>query len=250
MQAMTQNNSETSVGISLAKLSCSLFSKDENTQYTISEIVFFVKLIDGRKDIYIYNSSVYNHYVATLAKDGADSSKGDIIYLRPMEYYPVTDWFSEKNYPNTNVEISFSYNDSETDSNNFTSMINLSFNKLEMNGKPVVLGGFTIHAKNSFNGTGIQIDCRHKNGLEDLKVCYLKNENGISLNSSEAIKPIQTKNSDETKFYPIDYTAHGFQNGDKFFGFVKIALSDKNILIENCKNSIYSEHSEIIKMIK
>lgn len=196
------------------------------------------------------NTNPVADYVVTFPGDNGE--KGEIVWLKHLSEVVVTDWFNEKNNSRRELYISLSSEDtveSNVDAST-PSMMNLSFNRLKINDAPISLGGFNISVVEQSGEKGIKIECQHAMGLKSMRTCTLISENGISLRSSDYIAPKQNANdSEETQFYPLDYTQHGLQNGDYVSGVINVEIKDNNVLSANCtlsENLLASNVRDII----
>lgn len=251
------------VGLTIGKVAMSIFGGKaialaNGEQYTVAyckagDIAFVSKTKQGRSDIYMCNTSPLRKYVASLPPDSDDETKeGEVVYMGPIEEYPVTDWFADDKSPRQQIYVS-PCNDPEADSAGASpsSALNLSFNKLQLNGKPVKLGGFTISAMERSGAKGINIACQYPQGLSKLSTCRLTNDKGVSMFLSEPIAP-SSKGvaAGEERFYPLDYTAEGFKDGDYVSGVVNIEVKDTNVLTANCAHSRKILPEELIRCIR
>ncbi len=237
----------TNIGLTLGKVAMSIFGGNtialkDNEEYILGsrrivDIAFVSKKKNGRQDIYICNTSPTRKYVVTFPdENGGD---GEILYLKDLEEHPITDWFNGNHSPHRQIYISLEKDSADNSSPLAASslpMLNLSFNRLELNGKPVQLGGFKISALEQSGIKGINIECQHAMGLQKLNSCTLTNDKGICMYLSNPISP--DKNDEEEKqFYPLDYTLHGLKNGDYVSGIVNVEVKDSNVLTANCFQS-------------
>lgn len=238
-------NTLVNIGSTIGKVAIDLFGgksivNDDGVEYKIglcrlADISFVLRKENQRTDIYMCNTNPVIDYVVTFP--GENGEKGEIVWLKHLSEEVVTDWFNENNNPHRKLYVSSRSEDtagSNRDANT-PSMMNLSFNRLKINGAPVKLGGFDISVAGRAGEKGIKIECEHAMGLQNLRTCTLISENGISLRSSDYIAPQHSANdSEETQFYPLDYTQHGLRDGDYISGVINVEIKDSNILSANC----------------
>lgn len=229
------------IGLTIGKAALSIFSGGRSTvlengriltvsEYKINDLIFYTEQKKKRKDVYIQNTSIKKNYMVVLCN--TDGKEGDPIYLKANERAPVTDWFGENLPQDTRIQIS------QTDENSGVrddgnSRLSVSFNKLQIKGEPVTMGGVRIYAMDN----GIKLECRKAMGLQNMEFCMLRNDKGISMIQSEPIPPAAQQDGEETRFYPVEYSRYGLADGDKVSGVVNIAVNDKSVLLENCRQS-------------
>lgn len=247
-------NTLANIGITIGKVALSIITGGKSIvmenggiltvyELELNDIVFFTKQKNKNKEIYIRNNSSDINYVVTFPSS-IEGKEGEIIWLKAGESYPIKEWFLSEQSPESKIQITQS--DKEEISgvaDSKESMLNLSFNRLIINGdSPVVMGGFNIQALKN----GIRITCEHAMGLQEMQFCMLRNEKGVSLVQNIPVKPSPSGNAEETRFYPIDYSEYGLTEGDKVSGVLNINISDKTLLIDNCKQSSKLEDDDLM----
>lgn len=239
-------NTLANIGITVGKAALSILSggksivlEDGGTltlhDYKVKDINFYTEQINGKKEVYIYNTSNKINYMVTLPN--TNGKEGEIIYLNATEIHPITEWFLDKQSPETKIQVS-QVDEKSGISNDKTSKLNLSFNQLQINGEPVVIGGIKIYALKD----GIRVECKNAMGLKEMQFCMLRNDKGVSLVQNDPVPPSVNNNAEETRFYPIEYAKFGLSDNDKVSGVVNINLQDKTRLPGNCKRSFSSKH--------
>lgn len=236
------------IGITIGKAVMSIFGgkslvASDGTEYQvglcrITDITFVMRSKNEKRDIYICNTSPTLNYMVTFPNE--EGENGDVIVLRYLTEHPITDWFSDKFSPEKYIYISV-LEDTEkirSDAGDIP-MINLSFNRLQINGAPVRLGGFSISIMEQSGKKGIKVECEHAMGLQTLKACTLFTDKGMSLYSTDTILPAEKTLADieETRFYPLDYTQHGLNSGDYVSGIINIEVNNLAVLTSNCLQS-------------
>ena len=243
-------NTLANIGLTIGKAALSILSGGKSTvledgrfftlhEYKVNDVVFYTEQSGGRKDVYIHNSSIKKNYMVTLP--GVDEKEGDIVYLKAGESYPVTDWFMGEQPPENIIQIC-QVDEKSGVTNAETSKLNLSFNKLRINGSPVVMGGVKVYALND----GIQVECKNAMGLQEMQFCMLRNEKGVSMVQNDPVQPSSNRNAGETRFYPIEYSKYGLGTGDQVRGVINICVGDKALLLENCKCSFRPKENELL----
>lgn len=235
----------TDIGVTIGKVALSLFSgnnclRTDDGEYQLGssygDIVFVNRTKGSLHGIYICNVSPTNDYIITFP--GENGEEGEIIYLNYLEELPVTDWFDENNSPYRTIYISLNKSEDLNGKNTSQrSMLNLSFNDLQLGGAPVILGGFKISSTERNNERGILVECQHAMGLSNLSSCMLRNKNGISLQTTELIAPKEMNDSEESRFYPLDYKISGLNENEFVTGLLNIELTDNKVLKKNCRLS-------------
>lgn len=250
-------NTLANIGITIGKVALSIITGGKSIvmenggvltvyELELNDILFFTKQKNKVKEIHIRNNSADINYIVTFTPS-TESKKGEIIWLKAGESHIITDWFFSEQSPDGRIQICQSDKEGISgDVDSKESMLNLSFNKLAINGdSPVVMGGFNIYALNN----GIRITCEHAMGLQDMQFCMLRNEKGICMVQNMPVKPSPNDNADETRFYPIDYSEYGLAEGDKVSGVLNINISDKALLLNNCKQSVKLECDNLINKL-
>ena len=237
------------IGTTIGKAAMYIFGgkklvTNDGTEYQVgmvrlADIAFVMRTKDGKRNIYICNTSPINNYVVTFPNE--DGEDGEVISLRYLQEHPITDWFANKFSPKKHIYISALKEDAEKSRSNTESvpMINLSFNRLQINGAPVRLGGFVISITEQSGKKGIKVECEHAMGLQTLRAYTLFNDKGMSLYSADAILPAEktVADAEEMQFYPLDYTQHGLSSGDHVSGIINIEVNNMDVLTSNCLQS-------------
>lgn len=234
-------NTLVNIGTTIGKVLTSIFGgknivSENGMRYQIGlqQIADIAFVLREDNEIYVCNTNPVVDYVITFP--GENGEEGEVVWLRHLEQAPITNWFNEKNTSHRKLYISQSEDTSKSQDNaDLPSMMNLSFNRLRINGDPVTLGGFKISVAEQSGIKGVNIECKNAMGLQNLRTCTMVNDNGVSLYSGDYIAPNNNvTEGEEKRFYPLDYTQHGLQNGDYVSGVINVEIQDNNVLSANC----------------
>lgn len=247
-------NTLANIGITVGKAALSILSGGKSAvledggiltvhSYKVKDISFYTKQIGEKKEIYMHNTADDINYMITLPN--VNGKDGEVLILKAGEVHPVTQWFSDVQSPETKIQIAQTDKESGINDDQ-TSKLNLSFNQLQINGEPVVIGGIKIYAKKE----GIQVECKNAMGLQDMQFCMLRNDKGVSLVQNDPVQPSVNNDAEETRFYPIEYSKYGLDMNDKVSGVINIGISDKKLLPGNCKRSFRPEHPELLNKLR